>query len=535
MEQDPQDALREILRRLEALDEKLEAIDERLSAVETPFEDADTVIAFQEEPPSAQLEMASGTAPSFQPENTVPRPPKIPLPPLPEFEEIAAASASAAVQKSTPPINAVEQPPAPARKFSDAVADFRPGNLPQRKSGESLEMRIATYYLPRVGLLFLALVCILFAREHARGPLGKVLVAYGVSLGLIIAGLWKEKKYPGWSRPVLAGGLAFSYFASYAMGFVEPMRLLDHLGVKLAVLAANLVLIFGVAHWKKSEVIGGTALVLGYLTTGVVGNDQAAFCSSLALSVAALLFLWLNQWFVATAVSAAATYIAHFYVWRALPEADVRTAAENFWFHFMFLSLYFLVFTAAALAGKRAAMAELELDEGFTKRPLNAASRRDLLTILTQTNVAAYIAGMVTVLKLTQVYWHQAWMLFFPLAAVCAGFGLLFAGLNAVQTVYLIAGTFCLSLGVVSLASPMWLPIFLAVQALVMLWRAKGRYALLWRWLGLGVLAYAAGYLVSGGLVDVLQLSTARVTAFPWWTFAGVTAIMLVFAARWEQ
>jgi len=538
MDQNSEDVLKEILQRLAAFDDQMKQLSGRLNALEELWDMKET------------SESAPGTAPEIVPPPLMPaahiEKPAVPIKPTVDAgtpPEILAAPAPAAMAASVTPKPAPGVPPAePAKpklpvfepsampEFQTAAAQLRPGTIPPKKPKESWEVRIATYWLPRIGLLFLALVCGLFAREHAQGPLGKVIVAYLTSIGLMAVGLWYEKRFPIWARPVLAGGLAFSYFASYAMGFVEPMRLLDHLGAKLVVLGLNLAVIFGVAHWKKSEVIGGTALLLGYLTTGVVGNDVAAFSSSLALSVAALVFLWLNQWFTATAVAAAATYIAHFYVWKALPEADMRTALESFWHHFMFLSLYFVVFAAAGLVGKKAALAEGE--DGKTRA--NPMSRRNLLSVLTQTNVAAYLGGMIAVFKLTEIYWDQSWMFFFPLAAVCAGLGLMFVGLAAVQTVYLVAATVCFSLGILALATPLWLPIFLAAQALVMLWFARGRFVELWVLLSLAVLAYAIGYLVSGGAIDALQFTAADRTVFPWWTYGAVTAVVLAYSARWE-
>ncbi len=427
------------------------------------------------------------------------------------------------------------------RKSSPQTAQIPPAIPPNmskpEKPKESWEVHIAGTWLPRVGVLFLALALILLARQHVHGPVGKVIGCYILSIVLTILGIWKTRKYPQWAAPVLAGGLAFSYFTSYAMGFVEPMRLLDSMPAKLAVLAANLAIVFGFAQWKKSEVIAGTALVLGYLTTGVTGNDVAGLCSMLALSVIAIFFLARNSWFRSTALAAGATYLSYLYIWKAVPEAVERTPGEAFWFHFLFLSLAFVVYTAAGFVGKRAALSE---GEGESRRNQTdeppGLTRLNLLTILTQTNVAAYIGGMILVLNVTQVYWNQAWLFFFPTAAVCAVLAATFAGLRPVQIVYLLAAVACFTLGVMSAASPMWLPVFLSLQALAMLVGARGRqYSDLWSGLSLLVLFYAGGYLVTGGEIGWAAVSQVNYISFPWWTYAVVTALSLTYASVAEK
>lgn len=551
MEPNSSDDLREILRRLDQLDGKLWEMDQRLKRFEhhaEPGDERPIAGAFHEHETMHDAAVKAAEREAVEPPVLpVPSPP-VP-PPLSQVRQAAPADLPGADSNRLPEIpippriaeaaNAIAESSASPEhgdiaRYHEAVAQLNPRVL-ERKPKQSLEVRIATTWLPWIGLLFLALVCVLFAREFSKGPVGKVVACYIGAASFIVLGLLKEKKYPRWANPVLAGGLAFSYFASYAVGFVEPMRLLDSLPQKLLLLGANLVLMFGVAHWKKSEIIGGTALILGYITTGVVGNDQASFGSALALSAVALVFLWLNRWFVATALAAIATYMAHFYVWKALPEVDLRTPIENFWYHTMFLSMYFAVFTAAALTGKRAVKDELEGADEESLLKAKPYSRFRMLLLLTQTNVAAYLGGMVTVLKLTEVYWDQAWMFFFPMVAVCGLLGLMFTGFAAVQMVYIIAGTLCLSFGIIALASPAWLPVLLAVQGLAMVWRASGPNHKVWGSLGLLVMLYAVLYLLTRGAIDTLRFSPVTGSAFPLWTHLVLALMVLVAAMRWEK
>lgn len=515
-----EDALHKILAKIDDLEARVQELESRLDVYEAERENT---LASHTEPEPIINPVRPVIKASYKP--------AMPLEPVPASNDFSAAHYEEAAEDTRDPSTiaaTLARKPAPAGANISTPPPMPVPTTPK----ESWEVRIATKWLPWIAGIFLALVLILFAREQVRGPVGKVVGCYLLSLALIVAGLFKERKYPQWARPVFAAGLAFSYFTTYAMGFAEPMRLLDSLSAKLALLAVNLAVIIGFAQWKRSEVIAGTALVLGYLTTGSVGSDAAALWSCVALSVVALLFLWRNQWFVSTAVAAAATYLAYFYVWKAVPEAVERSAQESFWYHFMFLSLAFLVYTAAGLVGKGAASAEAVTTEGKNKQ----MSRRDLLTVLTQTNVAAYITAMIILLKTTGVYWNQSLLFFFPLAAVCAVLGAAFVGLRKVQVTYLTAAVVCFTFGVISAASPKWLPVFLALQAVTMLVGASNRqHPGLWFGLSLLVLLYACGYLVTDGQIDRIGLTKPLWYDFPWWTFAGVSALVLVYACAWEK
>ncbi len=526
MDGNPENPLEELLQAIRALEEQVRDLGGRLDALEprllpkTKLPDMPPPLVAQSGQPAAELS-------------------KIPI-----LDNVAPVEPEVrSSRKSTPTL---APPPMSLsqilhRKSSPQTDKISPAVLSQipklEKPKESWEVHIAGTWLPRVGVLFLALALILLARQHVHGPVGKIVGCYILSAVLTFLGIWKARKYPKWAAPVLAGGLAFSYFTSYAMGFVEPMRLLDTMPAKLAVLAANLAIVFGFAQWKKSEVIAGTALMLGYLTTGVTGNDVAGLCSMLALSVIAIFFLARNSWFTSTALAAGATYLSYLYVWKAVPEAVERTPGEAFWFHFLFLSLAFVVYTAAGFVGKRSALSE-DPAESRRNRPGEppGLTRLNLLTVLTQTNVAAYIGGMILVLNVTQVYWNQAWLYFFPTAAVCAVLAAAFADLRPVQIVYLLAATACFTFGVMSAVSPMWLPVFLSLQALAMLIGSRGRqYFVLWSGLSLLVLLYAGGYLVTGGEIGWAAVSQVQNINFPWWTYAVVTALVLTYASVAEK
>jgi hypothetical protein len=547
------DPLEKILAKLDALQRQLDAVNQRVEQLETPR-------TLSGELPRADEQTVADIMP---PVNTLQgREPlsAIPIPDLlPEIEAPASAAAESTgsidcifnEMAAGKPAQSSEQarstlPEMPPPPLPPAVPPAMPSQVQFREKkklvpppGESLEMRIGATWLSRIGILALALVLVLFAREHVQGPVGKVVGSYLLSIALIGVGLFYEKKFARWAGPVLAAGLAFSYFASYAMGFVEPMRLLDSLPLKLLILGVNLLVIFGFAQWKRSEAMAGTALLLGYLTTGVVGNDAAALGSCLALSVIAIFFLWLNQWFVSTAVAAGASYAAWLYVLKTMPHEAAPGARPTFWFHLSSLTLLFIVFVVASWVGAGILQRIKRGERGVTAdASVPAGGLESILTALAQTNVAAYISAVVWLFWHTEVYWSRNWQFFFPMVGVCAGLGLVFRAIRPVQVVYALGAAACLAFGIISLATPLWMPIFLVAQALAMLVAARRRSgAAAWNALSFIVLLYACVYTLSGhepGAPGSFY-GYAAAMEFPAWVFALVAGATLAYAILWEK
>ncbi len=566
MDEKSQDSLNRILKKLEEMDQQIKTVGDRVARLEAE-QPEETV------KPTASLSPPSETQLPPQPSTSQPRaeaaPPAVEVakasetgttPPITEPQSSKAttsretaplsspspAAASIPPPLPTPPPIQQKPPASPGANYGNRAPVYpsrAPGAVPRPASkskppgGESLEMAIAGTWLPRIGVVVLALVLILFAREHVQGPLGKIIGIYLLSLGMIVFGLLFTKKYPRWASPVLAGGLAFSYFATYSMGFVEPMRLLDSLGVKLALLAVNLAVIFGFAQWRKSEVMAGTALVLGYMTTGVVGQDMAALTSCVALSIIAVLFLWINRWIVSTAVAAAFSYLTWVYVHAAVPGLE-RSAGESFWFHFTFLSLLFVVFTAASKVGAGVVLSAKSGNGSDSPTPAPQQSNRmeRILIAMSQTNVAAYIGAVIWLLYATEIYWDRAWLFFLPMTAVLAALAFTFRTIRALAGVYVGASAVCLAFGIMSAASPQWMPIFLTLQGLVMLLAARGKpLATVWSALSAVLILYAGSYILTSGGTRVFNYGQTELVRFPGWTHMIVAGMTLAYTILWKQ
>lgn len=526
------DPLEKILARLDALQQQLDAVNDRIERLETSEATASQVSSA--DALGFELEVSSG-----QPD-TPSAPPADAGQSIDQVIENLAHTTVAETPRPAQALPEMQPPPLPLQAGQPppppGTARFRDKEKLVPARGESLEMRIGSTWLLRIGILALALVLVLFAREHVQGPLGKVIGSYALSAALIAVGLVYEKRFQRWAGSILAGGLAFSYFASYAMGFVEPMRLLDSLPLKLTVVGLDLAVIFAFAQWKKSEAMAGTALVLGYFTTGVAGSDVAALCSCVALSILSVLFLWRNKWFLSTAVAAACSYGAFVYTQKALPHPETQSPAEAFWFQLMFLSLLFLVYVVASWVGSEVLMkARTTRTYGSLAAKGLAAGLDDILTALTQTNLAAYIAAMVWVFYRTEVYWSQAWVFFLPMVGVCAVLGMAFRAVRPIAMVYAIGAAVCLAFGVMSAASPHWLPVFLVLQAVAMLIVAARReFAGIWYALSFLILVYACAYVLLDGDLS-MYAGQLRPQTFPWWVHGAVSALMLAYAVVWEK
>ncbi len=101
---------------------------------------------------------------------------------------------------------------------------------PQTDSG-SLEVTIGQSWLSKIAVvsLLIAVSLFLISTLSSNGPWGKAITAFGVSLLLLLAGIWFERgsrpKSLAWS--MIGGGWAGIYFTTYAIHGLEPVRLVQ--------------------------------------------------------------------------------------------------------------------------------------------------------------------------------------------------------------------------------------------------------------------------------------------------------------------
>jgi uncharacterized membrane protein len=278
-----------------------------------------------------------------------------------------------AVQTGTaPPVIVKGEPPvvkAPPVTVPPPVIP-RPPPIPAAPK-ESFEVRLGTYWLPRIGIAVLLTGMVFFA-AYVTPRLSvpqKVAMGYLTCIVLGGLGLWLEKKLPAFARILQAGSLALAYFVTYAAHFVEAFRVIESPVVALTMLSVVVVFIVGVAQERQSPTLGGMALFFGYYTSVASGVATFTLASNAVLALAAVYFLARNRWVTISYGAVLATYLTYMiWVWKLSRWGDVDhlifdsgyLTVEDFRLRAAFLLLYWLVFVAGGLLVRRETLAVAE-------------------------------------------------------------------------------------------------------------------------------------------------------------------------------
>ena len=258
----------------------------------------------QAPPPKPAIPVVAPVTPVPEPARTVPlvmaqtTVPEIALPPL-IFPSSAGEPPS--IKESVPP------------KFTAA-------NLDETAKG-SFEMRLGTYWLVRVGIVFLLTAMAFFARYAYQnyfghlGPVGKLVLMY-IGSGLLLgAGFVLQRKrrseaLQNYGQVLFAGGLALVYFTTYAAHHIPNLRVIANAVLDGALLLAWTAFIVWIADRKKSEVLALFAIGLAYYTSIITTIGLFTLYSNLLLTIAAVFFLLRNRWTRLSFTSLVATYVA---------------------------------------------------------------------------------------------------------------------------------------------------------------------------------------------------------------------------------
>jgi uncharacterized membrane protein len=257
-------------------------------------------------------------------------------------------------------------PPAPPVQAPPPVIP-RPLPIPAAPK-ESFEVRLGTYWLPRIGIAVLLTGMVFFAAYVTP----RLSVSHKVAMGYLACivlgglGLWLEKKLPAFARILQAGSLALAYFVTYAAHFVEAFRVIQSPTVAIALLSVVVVFIVTAAQNRQSPTLGGMALFFGYYTSIMSGVATFTLASNAVLALAAIFFLARNRWVTISFGAVLATYLTYMiWVWKLSRWGDVDHLifdsgyldAESFRLRAAFLSLYWLLFAVGGLIIHRNALA----------------------------------------------------------------------------------------------------------------------------------------------------------------------------------
>jgi len=205
-----------------------------------------------------------------------------------------------------------------------------------------------------IGILVLGVASFLAFKLQTWGPAGEVLCGYAVSLALLAAGVWLERKptYRIFARGGLGGGWALAFFTTFALHHIPAARVLNSL-------AADLILMLIVAACMvthslryRSQTVTGLAFLLGFATLLTshleASNDTLVFslAASAVLALGLVAVTTARHWAKLELVGLAAVYLTH-WVWLARVLPAKPTVFAEFWPSTILILLYWLIFRMA--------------------------------------------------------------------------------------------------------------------------------------------------------------------------------------------
>lgn len=326
----------------------------------------------------------------------------------------------------------------------------------------SLEMRVGTFWLVRVGIVMVLTALVFFGNLAYHnfigrmGAGGKVGFLYLASFGLLACGaFWlrrnSRESLRNYAQVVFAGGLAAVYFTTFAAHHFPNLRVIGSPLLDGALLLAWAGFIVWMADRKQSEVLALFAILLAYYTSVITRVGYFTLYSNLLLTAAAVFFLVRNRWSLLSFASLVATYSSYAF-WRFFQDGQWGYGA---WV----LMAYWGLFTTAVF-----------LSRG---EDLAGAKRASFLTF----NNGAFLA--LFLLTMAPVREEGLWR-------ILLGFGTVLIGLSAVakkalkgesqaRNGYLAQGLVLVTLGFITKLSGMKLALLLGGESVILLLLAHQR------------------------------------------------------------
>lgn len=424
-------------------------------------------------------------------------------PPLPAQRPAPAAAE---------PENRKEEPaaakPEPAVEREPVVAKTTNPSAPKPRAGE-WELDFGRVWLVRIGILLL-LTGLVFLSTYAyknwlfnAGAGAKVAFFMAISLTLTGLGTWLEKRrerFQQYGRVLASGGLAAGYYTIYASHFTPSLKLLEStvLAGLLLTLWAGVMLAYAV--WKRSRVVAVMAIGLAFYGTVVNPAGWLSLFSALLLSCAGLWLMLRFKWMAIGIGTMAAAYVSHaFWLGGGYPQAVGDTV------RFTYLACYWVLFTAA-LAVPQAQKIPVRIQRVFCA--VNNLAAWQLAVFLipefsprAQTGWISIGAGLLWLALAAVAHrrklWHRALVPIFAYQGVLvATFGLLLESTGYTRF------------------------LLLAVEACLLLLRARGASGQLLRWVSGGVFACA--------LVTAVPALVGGGTA-GWQSYAALALVCAVY------
>jgi uncharacterized membrane protein len=295
--------LRTNLSGLAALESEVRALKEKLAAEAPPPVSP---------PPSLRVEQPIR-------DSKVEIPVPVPPPVLEEIPPAVAEVTSSAPFESRPtdPVTPPNVPEIAAPVMAGAVS-------PRAKSGLNIEEILGTNWLNKLGIIILVIGVAFFLAYQLQhvGPAGKVFAGYAVSIAILGAGIFFERR-ERWrvlARAAIGGGWALFFFTTYAMNHVSAARVLESETadfVLLVIVAAAMV-----AHTLRyqSQVVTGLAFLLAFSTINISHGGASGLWAAVILSAGLAVIAVRRNWYELEVFGLLAAYLNHYYWLRPIIE-----------------------------------------------------------------------------------------------------------------------------------------------------------------------------------------------------------------------
>jgi Predicted membrane protein (DUF2339) len=271
-------------------------------------------------------------------------PQKAPPPVAPVAPPIAAKPPAPPTQPPSPQAPAPRVPPASSHPAGDmpstlaaristplpvsafkvsAPKDSAPRPTLQQRLNtvSSIEETLGTNWLYKLGIIILVVGVALFGIHElgTLGPLGKAAISYFTALFLLLGGIALEKneRYKLIGRGGIGGGWALLFFTTYAIYYVEAMRVFPN---DLQWLTVDCVLMLLVAvvmalHTLRyrSQFVTGLAFLLGYFTVALSQNSVYSLSAGVFIALGLVSIVLKMGWFELEVFGILSTYLTHLY------------------------------------------------------------------------------------------------------------------------------------------------------------------------------------------------------------------------------
>lgn len=325
------DEIRDIRRGLVGAENTLARLSRRLDEVEARQRHLD-------EQGAKSMPEATAT-PDNTPEKAAPQPP--PLPTRTRAAKIATKAASAAPldQGFGPSEPATAKPKPDTPPLLAGIPRTAAKVKKPRRFGPpedmSFEMALGSYWLPRIGMLLVAIgtvwgftyVAQKF-EDAAWMPYARVGLGYLLSFGLVGVGRVLEKKYTNYARVLMGGGLGLLYFVTFATWYIPATRIAPSQEITLLLLGLLVAGWGALAQWRNSQPIAMTMTLLGHFTVALstlslASPSRAAVGGLLLLGAGSAWFLIRNGWYAVAFSAMIGSYLNQFFWLSRAPGSDL--------------------------------------------------------------------------------------------------------------------------------------------------------------------------------------------------------------------